>query len=335
MIRFSLIIKNQKNEYLICECPPSDIETGRYEFLGGEIDIDTLPPIEWLEQQMAEIINEKIGIELDNVQKHELYWCGESPLWIHAIFTATIKTGNPQKKFYTKLLWLPANKIDVQKLNMYGVQAYRKINECSYCHFIYDRKILLDEFFENFFSKEEENSDILETLEAINEDSPVYMLAFKQELIHLRASLIESANLKKNITVQNYFKLYNRDDLAEKIDTLLKIEVKSNLSLKNMIRESVDKYIAHYDKPSTETNDIYNYCISVFSAKGKLPLKEFIRLLDGYIMALIMEMWYDAGELGIDMSDRCSEQRNIIINQGNHYFAKLTGALKSTTTCVN
>lgn len=335
MIRFSLVIRNQKNEYLICECPSSNIETGRYEFLGGEISTDTLPSFEWLEQQIVDIVNEKIGVGIDNVQKYELYWRDEFPLWIHAIFTATIKTGNPQKKFYTKLLWLPVDKIDVQALNRYGVQAYSKVSECSYCHFIYDRKSQLDEFFASFFSKEEENLAVLETLEATNEDSPVYMLAFRQELIHLRASLIESANLKKNITVQNYFKLYNRDDLAEKIDTLLQIEVKANLSLKAMIRGSVDKYIAHYDKPSAESNDIYNYCISVFSANGKLPLKEFIRLLDGYIMALITEMWYDAGELGIDMSDRCPEQRNTIINHGNHFAAKLTEALKATTISVN
>ncbi len=332
MIRFSLVIKNEKNEYLICECPLSDIETGRYEFLGGEIAADTLPSFEWLKQQIADIVNKKIGVKVANVQKYELYWRDESTLWIHTIFTATIESGNPQKRFYTKLLWIPVDKIDIQSLNEYGMQVYRKISECSYCYFVYDRKSQLDEFFTSFFTKEEENLAILEALETANEDSPVYMLAFKQELIHLRASLIESIKLKKNITVQNYFRLYCREDLAEKIDVLLQTEVKSHLTLRDMIRESVDKYIAHYDKPSDESDEIYKLCIRVFSANGRLPLKEFIRLLDGYIMALITEMWYDAGELGIAMSDRCPEQRKAIINFGNNFAIKLIEALKVTTT---
>lgn len=42
-------------------------------------------------------------------------------------------------------------------------------------------------------------------------------------------------------------------------------------------KESVDKYIAHYDK----------------------PMQEFMRYLDVFIMSLFTEMWYDAGELGI------------------------------------
>jgi hypothetical protein len=95
-----------------------------------------------------------------------------------------------------------------------------------------------------------------------------------------------------------------------------------------MIKESVDKHIAHYDQPTDESNDIYNYCVSIFSARGKIPLKEFIRLLDGYIMALITEMWYDAGELGIAMSDRSPEQKNTIINFGNNYAADLIKALE-------
>lgn len=331
MIRFSLVINNQKNEYLICERQLSDTKMGGFEFVGGEIAIETLPSFEWLKNQMEDIVYQKISVEIDNIQKYELYWRDESPLWIHAIFTATIKSGNPQKGVYTKLLWLPVDKINVQALNEYGVQVFRKINECNYCHFINDKKSQLDDFFESFFAKEEENLALLEAVETVNEDSPVYILAFKQELIHLRAFLIESTNLKKNITVQNYFRLYNRDDLAKRIDALLLIEVKEDLSLREMIKESVDKYIAHYDKPSAESHDIYKYCVSIFSVSGRLPLKELIRLLDGYIMALITEMWYDAGELGISMSERSIEQRNIIINFGNDFAAKLIHALKVTT----
>lgn len=334
MIRFSLVIENQKNEYLICECPLSDTEIGKYEFLGGEIITDTLPSLELLKQQIADIVREKIGLEIDGVHEYERYWRDELPLWIHVIFRATIKAGNPQKRFYKKIVWQPIDKIDVQTLNMYGLQVHRKISECSYCQSINSKKFKLDEFFTNFFDKEEENLAILETLKKAKRDSPIYMLAFKQELIHLRASLIENTKCTKNITVQNYFRLYSRDDLADKVDALLEIEVEENLSLKIMIRESVDKYIAHYDKPSSESNEIYKSCVSVFSANGRLPLKKFIQLLNGFIMALIIEMWYDAGQLGVTMSDRCPEHRNAIINHGNIFASELTQALKAKITSV-
>jgi hypothetical protein len=139
-------------------------------------------------------------------------------------------------------------------------------------------------------------------------------------------------NKKNNITVQNYFRLYKRNDLAKKIDKLLNTEVKHNLTLKDMIRICVDKYIAHYDKPTNESREIYNYCFNIFSTNGKLPLKEFIKLLDKYIMALITEMWYDAGELGIPMSDRCSEHRDAIINFGKGSETQIIQALTATTS---
>jgi hypothetical protein len=149
-------------------------------------------------------------------------------------------------------------------------------------------------------------------------------------MIHLRASLIESASLKKNITVQNYFRLYNREDLAERIDAILQVGLKSGVFLRDLIKESVDKYIAHYDRPSPKSDDISGFCVSFFSSKGRIPLKKFIQLLDGYIMALITEMWYDAGEFGIAMSDRNDQDRNVIINFGNKFAFELIQSLRDT-----
>jgi hypothetical protein len=332
MLRFSLIIKNQKDEYLICQCPDFNGKTGKYEFLGGEIDVDILPNFESLKPKMKKIVNEKICVNIDNFQLCELYLQEEAPLSIHAIFTARITSGSPIKKFYTKLLWLPKDKIDIGSLNMYGKQVYQKICECSYCYAIHNMKVKLDKFFDDFFEKQQESLDILETLENVDESSPAYRLAFRQELSHLRAFLIENKKQKNNITVQNYFRLYKRNDLAKKIDKLLNTEVKHNLTLKDMIRICVDKYIAHYDKPTNESREIYNYCFNIFSTNGKLPLKEFIKLLDKYIMALITEMWYDAGELGIPMSDRCSEHRDAIINFGKGSETQIIQALTATTS---
>lgn len=329
MIRFSLIIQNPKNEFLICKCPSSDTGTNNFEFLGGEIELEVLPNFDWFIQQIKDIAYKKIAVEIEDIKKFEMYWRDE-PLWVHTIFTARLKAGNPRKKYYTKLLWLPINEIDIESLNLYGLQVFRKLDECTYCHFIHDRKNELDEFFKNFFTRQEENLAVLETLETTSGKDALYMLAFKQEMIHLRASLIENAKLKKNITIQNYFRLYGRTDLAERIDALFQTEVQHGLSFKELIKESVDKYIAHYDEPSSKNKDIYDYCVSVFSANGKLALKKFIPLLDGYIMALITEMWYDAGELGISMSDRSSEDRQTIIEHGNNCATQIISALSES-----
>lgn len=326
MIRFSLVIQNNKDEFLICECPSSNANLDGFEFLGGEILTDTLPPFDWLMRQIKSITYEKIAVEIDEIQKLEMYW-KDDPLWIHAIFVAKIKSGNPQKKYYKKLLWQPFNEINIDTLNLYGIQVYRKIDECSYCQYIHRKHSELDKYFKNFFDREEENLAVLRTVEASKEDDSTYLLAFKQEMIHLRASLIENSKLKKNITVQNYFRLYGRNDLAERMDALLQIQVRADLTLKEMIKESVDKYIAHYDEPSPHSDGIYKYCLGIFSFNGKLPLKDFIPLIDNYIMALITEMWYDAGELGISMSDRCIEDRRAIIEQGENCANELYEAL--------
>ena len=52
------------------------------------------------------------------------------------------------------------------------------------------------------------------------------------------------------ITVQNYLRLYGRYDLAQEVDAFLDIIVKPGLSFRRLIKETVDKFIAHYDKPT-------------------------------------------------------------------------------------
>ena len=84
--------------------------------------------------------------------------------WVHVIYSANIKSGNPQKKFYKKILWEKLDDIEMTSLNLYGIQVVRKLNECKYCHYIHDFKEDLDEFFGNFFSRQEE---YIQTLEAI------------------------------------------------------------------------------------------------------------------------------------------------------------------------
>jgi len=284
-----------------------------YEFLGGEIIGNTIPMGMKLELAVNKITYEKLGIMVERLIEIEMYWKEDSVPWVHVIYSANIKSGNPKKLFYKKILWKKLDKIEMENLNLYGAQVIRKLSECTYCHYIHDSAETLDEFFNNYFSRQEEYIQAIEAINTNSDNDVIYTIIFKQVLSHFRASLIESETLKKNITVQNYLRLYNRDDLAEELDGLLQIEIKPSLSLKKMIKESVDKYIAHYDKPTQRSNEIYTICKELFAVDGKIPLQEFMRYLDGFIMSLITEMWYDAGELGIRMSERSMEQKEAII----------------------
>lgn len=122
---------------------------------------------------------------------------------------------------------------------------------------------------------QEQNLSILDVIGEETISPATYNLALNQELIHLRASFIENDKLKKNITIQNYLKLYGRNDLAEEIDSFLGINVRDGLPLRKLIKETVDKYIAHYDRPTEESKEIYSYCRFLFTQESPLSLQEF------------------------------------------------------------
>ena len=204
-----------------------------------------------------------------------------------------------------------------------------KLSECLYCHYIANNKEQLDDFFENFFAKQEESLSVLEAVEGEELNPPVYEIALKQELVYLRASFIENEKLKKNITVQNYLRLYGRYDLAQEVDAFLDIIVKPGLSLRRLIKETVDKFIAHYDKPTDESKSIYDYCLRLFSQKSPLALQRLIPLIQGFVMWLCTEMWYDAGELGVSMSDRNDETRELFVQQRKSIIASFSSAVES------
>ena len=205
----------------------------------------------------------------------------------------------------------------------------QKIRECSYCHFLRQRREEINEFFDNYFSKAEENLAVLDTLKKAKRNNSLYLVAFKQEMIHLRTSLIENPKLKKNITIQNYLRLYGRADLADQVDQLLEMKIKAGLSLREVIKTTVDKFIAHYDEPLEKDKEIYDFCVSLFAFNGKMPLTDFIHSLNGYIMSLIVQMWYDAGEMGVLMSERRPEDSERIIEYGKSSLNKIINALKT------
>ena len=321
MIRFSLVIENDQNEFLICETR-NTAGNREFEFPGGEIDTEVLPPFDEFLNTIQQRVLEEVSIEIVDIERLEMYY-REHPFFVHTIFTAKIKSGKPQPIKYSGVRWALVENIDLATLNMYGWHVIQKISECGYCHFLRQRKNELDKFFDDYFSRAEENLAVLEALDGANHNDAIYMLAFKQEMVHLRASLIENAKLKKNITIQNYFQLYGRNDLAQKINCLLQTNVTASLTLRDMIKTTVDKFVAHYDNPSKNDKAIYDYCYSFFSFDGKLPLRQFVDLLNGYIMSLVTQMWYDAGELGASMSERRPEAQAVIAEFGEGILAEL------------
>ncbi len=323
MIRFSLVIQNNEGEFLLCET--NDACHNKHEFPGGEFDTDDLPPFDIFIENIHNTILADLAIELCDLQRLEMFF-REEPFFVHTIFSAKIFSGQPKAVKYKKVYWSSVDDIYKTLLNIYGLQVMQKISECGYCHFLRQRREKINGFFENYFSKSEENLAILNTLKKAKKNNSLYLLAFKQEMVHLRASLIESAKLKKNITIQNYLRLYGRADLAEQVEQLLQIKVNGELSLKEMIKTTVDKFIVHYDDPSKNDKEIYDFCVSLFAFDGKLPLQKFVCALNGYIMSLITLMWYDAGELGVPMSERRPEHQDVIIEYGKASLSEIISA---------
>ena len=320
-----MVIQNDNCEFLFCE--KSNADKDKYEFPGGEFNTKQLPPFDVFINNIHDTIFNDVGIDICDLQKLEMFVL-EEPFFVHTIFSAKILSGYPKTIKYNKVYWTLAENIDVTQLNIYGLQVMQKISECGYCHFLRQRREKINIFFENYFSKAEQNLELLDALKTTKKNDSLYLLVFKQEMVHLRASLIENTKLKKNITIQNYLRLYGRNDLAEQVNQLLQIKVNESLSLRDMIKTTVDKFIAHYDEPTEKDKEIYDLCVSIFAFDGKLPLKDFIHLLNGYIMSLITQMWYDAGELGVHMSERCTEDRNIFIEYGQTSLNQLISALE-------
>lgn len=107
----------------------------------------------------------------------------------------------------------------------------------------------------------------------------------------------------------------------QKNDQLLQIGIGGGLILRELIKVIVNKFIAHYDEPLVKDKKVNDYCISIFSVGGRLPLIKFLSLHNRYIISLIVQMWYDAGGLGVSMSERNSKDRKSIIDFGNAFLS--------------
>lgn len=63
---------------------------------------------------------------------------------------------------------------------------------------------------------------------------------------------------------------------------VLDLEMKDNWTLRTLIRDFVDKNIAHYDQMKTETEQIISFCEQIFSKEGRYPLIEFVQDIEFY-----------------------------------------------------
>lgn len=131
----------------------------------------------------------------------------------------------------------------------------------------------------------------------------IYKMAIRYYFSHLRAWLVESPNLKKNRTVQNYLLLYERQDLLTEVNQVLELHVTEDWTLRYLIKSYIDTNIAHYDRSTEETKQIVTFCNSVFGKEGKFPIDQFVGIMESYMMSLVIEMWFYAGELGADIGN--------------------------------
>lgn len=105
---------------------------------------------------------------------------------------------------YEKLKWVNIHDLEKYNFHVLDGQTLQKIEECSYCLTLKDRKKELGEFFHNYFDKSSKEINILETF---NEEtnSSLEEILIEKELVHLRAVLFEKTDNKKILQYKTIF----------------------------------------------------------------------------------------------------------------------------------
>lgn len=293
--RISIVVQDTKLKYLVVKAKKSEgLEFPGFSESGNEMPADD---IEYVKQEISKII----GIFITSVKLIEIYFDDSIP-WRHYIYRAEIKEGIPTKAVYEKLYWKSFDEIKNCEFNKYGLEVKQKIAECTYCRKLCDKKSDLDIFFDEYMSHDA-GMLVSNVISQAGDSEDVYKMAIRYYFSHLRAWLVESPNLKNNRTVQNYLALYERQDLLAEVNQVLELNVTEEWTLRYLIKSYVDTNIAHYDKASEETKQIVEFCNSVFGKAGRFPLDEFVGIMESYMMSLLIEMWFYAGELGADIGN--------------------------------
>lgn len=300
--RISVILCDNKGKYLIVRT--EDNSERNIEFPGFSEKNYEFP-----EEQREQLINQEfgkiLGISVDSLSLIEVFTDWEYPLR-HYIFLGNISNGVPAKIKYKNIYWKKLEEINEDELNIYGLQVYQKLAECSYCRELHSQKDKLDDFFDRFMIHDA-GQLVIEAIKESDGNDSVSKVCTRYYLSHLRAIMVEDENRKKNSTIQNYLKLYKREDLAEEVDDLLQIQVADNMDLRALIKIVVDRQIAHYDAVSKEEIKFREDLERLFLAEGPAPLTQLVGYIEEFIVSLVMEMWFYAGELGVDISDTGTE----------------------------
>ncbi len=298
--RVSVIIQDKKGRYLIAE--KAGVEEEPIEFPSFSCKDAKLPEGDEGIKLVTEGIKEVIGIEIENPKLIETFFDDEYPFY-HYIFRVEKYSGSPVKGYYDRIYWQKLDEIKCEGMSWIALQVYQKVSECAYCLKICDKKPEIDIFIQEYMSHDAGRmvSEILDSPASDNKDA--YNMALRYYFSHLRAWLVESPNLKKNRTIQNFLIMYERQDLLDEVNAVLDLQVKESWTVRTLIRDFVDKNIAHYDQMKMETEQIISFCEQIFSKEGRYPLIEFVQDIEFYMMSLVLECWYYAGEMGSMISE--------------------------------
>lgn len=78
-------------------------------------------------------------------------------------------------------------------------------------------------------------------------------------LVQLRALCIESPNLNSNYTLQNYLKTHGFEEKASEVDAFFNRSIGGKITLREVIKVTTDKFIAHYDTITIGNNSDLDY----------------------------------------------------------------------------
>jgi hypothetical protein len=142
-------------------------------------------------------------------------------------------------------------------------------------------------------------------LEQIKSGTVDYWTYYDIILVQIRALFIESPRLKSNYTVQNYLIKIGENKLAEEINEYFDTELSPGITLREAIKVSVDKFIAHYDEIDDRDLMIENLCRIKLTGYEK----HLTKLLKDMLLIMIrgnLKAWeriYQAQEISDDDVD--------------------------------
>ncbi len=124
---------------------------------------------------------------------------------------------------------------------------------------------IYDETFYSYFTLLKQRTRKLDKLEINSLDYSTYR---DMCLVMIRALLIESERLKENYTLQNFLIKHQRADLKLQVDNYLNQYINSMITLRNALKISVDKFIAHNDTLVKEDiSSEKQFCIEDFAIR--------------------------------------------------------------------